>query len=119
MPIDHFHNISRYEPHTNATFQQLYWVDTSNYVPGGPVIIHAMGEDSPDYDLQLLQKGILHDIANATGGAAILWGQRYVDVPLRGDGIKSQPDTTVAAMTSSQTPSTPQRIFASIALSKL
>ncbi|EXJ66087.1 uncharacterized protein A1O5_10702 [Cladophialophora psammophila CBS 110553] len=46
MPIDHFHNISRYEPHTNVTFQQHYWVDISNYVPGGPVIIHAIGEYS-------------------------------------------------------------------------
>ncbi|KIW27616.1 uncharacterized protein PV07_07341 [Cladophialophora immunda] len=77
MPVDHFHNISRYEPHTNATFQQHYWLDISNYVPGGPVIIHAMGEDNPNYDLEWLQKGILHDIANATGGVAVLWGQRY------------------------------------------
>ncbi|ETI23786.1 hypothetical protein G647_05592 [Cladophialophora carrionii CBS 160.54] len=77
MPIDHFHNISRYAPHTNATFQQLYWVDTSNYAPGGPVIVHAMGEDSPSVDLVWLQKGLLHKIANATGGVAVLWGQRY------------------------------------------
>ncbi|EXJ76093.1 uncharacterized protein A1O5_00601 [Cladophialophora psammophila CBS 110553] len=77
MPVDHFHNESRYEPHTNATFEQFYWLDTSNYVPGGPVIIHAIGEDSPSYDFQWLQKGLLHDIANATGGVAVLWGQRY------------------------------------------
>jgi hypothetical protein len=76
MPIDHFHNDSRYAPHTNATFQQLWWVDTSNYVPGGPVIVHAMGEDSPSYDLQWVQKGLLHQIANETGGIAVLWGQR-------------------------------------------
>jgi hypothetical protein len=84
MPIDHFHNESRYEPHTNATFQQLFWLDTSNYVPGGPVIVHAIGEDDPSYgsDLEWLQKGLLHDIANATGGVAILWGQRYVDFPI-------------------------------------
>jgi hypothetical protein len=77
MPIDHFHNITRYAPHTNATFQQLYWVDTSNYVPGGPVIVHALGEDDPSYDFQWMQKGLLHKIANATGGVAVLWGQRY------------------------------------------
>ncbi|KAH0846137.1 hypothetical protein AYO21_09155 [Fonsecaea monophora] len=77
MPVDHFHNISRYEPHTNSTFQQHYWVDISNYIEGGPVIIHAIGEDNPGYDLEWLQKGILHDLANATGGVAVLWGQRY------------------------------------------
>ncbi|KIW89731.1 uncharacterized protein Z519_09888 [Cladophialophora bantiana CBS 173.52] len=68
MTIDHFHNISRYEPHTNATFQQHYWVDISNYVPGGPVIIHAIGEYSPEYGLEWRQKGMLREIANATGG---------------------------------------------------
>ncbi|KIX95067.1 uncharacterized protein Z520_09377 [Fonsecaea multimorphosa CBS 102226] len=77
MPVDHFHNISRYEPHTNTTFQQHYWLDISNYVPGGPVIIHAIGEDNANYDLEWLQKGLLHEIANATGGVAVLWGQRY------------------------------------------
>ncbi|KIW98949.1 uncharacterized protein Z519_00612 [Cladophialophora bantiana CBS 173.52] len=76
-PVGHFHNESRYEPHINATVEQFYWLDTSNYVPGGPVIIHAIGEDSPLYDFQWLQKGLLHDIANATGGVAVLWGQRY------------------------------------------
>ena len=81
MPIDHFHNDSRYAPHTNATFQQLWWVDTSNYVPGGPVIVHAMGEDSPNYDLQWVQKGLLHQIANETGGIAVLWGQRCEILP--------------------------------------
>ncbi|KAJ9630208.1 hypothetical protein H2204_008569 [Knufia peltigerae] len=77
MPLDHFHNESRYAPHTNDTFQQQYWVDTSNYVDGGPVIIHAMGEDPSSYDLQWLQSGLPHQIANATGGVAVLWGQRY------------------------------------------
>jgi hypothetical protein len=76
MPVDHFHNESRYAPHTNATFQQQYWLDTSNYVEGGPVIIHAMGEDSEVSDYIWLQKGILHDVAKATGGVAVLWGQR-------------------------------------------
>ncbi|KIY00975.1 uncharacterized protein Z520_03641 [Fonsecaea multimorphosa CBS 102226] len=70
MPIDHFHNETRYEPHTNATFEQFYWLDTTNYVPGGPVIILAIGEDSEQGDFQWLQKGLLHEIANATGGVA-------------------------------------------------
>jgi hypothetical protein len=77
MPLDHFHNDSRYAPHTNDTFQQRWWVDTSQYKPGGPVIVHAMGEDDPSYDLAWVQKGLLHQIANETGGVAVLWGQRY------------------------------------------
>ncbi|KAI1623522.1 serine carboxypeptidase S28-domain-containing protein [Exophiala viscosa] len=76
MPIDHFHNETRYAPHTNDTFVQNYWLDTSNYVEGGPVIIHAMGEDST-FDLDWLQSGLVHQVANATGGVAVLWGQRY------------------------------------------
>ncbi|KAK4935317.1 hypothetical protein LTR10_023608 [Elasticomyces elasticus] len=76
IPVDHFQNESRYTPHTNNTFQQNYWLDTSNYVEGGPVIVHAMGEDSVG-DLDWLQSGLVHQIANATGGVAVLWGQRY------------------------------------------
>ncbi|OQV07465.1 hypothetical protein CLAIMM_11892 [Cladophialophora immunda] len=91
MPIDHFHNESRYEPHTNATFEQFYWLDTTNYVPGGPVIILALGEDSPSFDFQWLQKGLLHEIANATGGVAVLWGQRYYS---GGNVVPSQQYTT-------------------------
>jgi hypothetical protein len=78
MPIDHFQTDSRYAPHTNATFQQQWWVDTSTYVPGGPVIVHALGEDSPSFDLPWFQTGLLHEIANATGGVAVIWGQRYI-----------------------------------------
>jgi hypothetical protein len=77
MPIDHFHNESRYEPHTNATFENHYWLDTSNYVEGGPIIVNALGEDSSSFDLVWLQKGLLHELTNATGGVAVLWGQRY------------------------------------------
>ena len=40
IPIDHaiFHNESRYEPHTNETFANRYWLDDTYYKPGGPVI---------------------------------------------------------------------------------
>ncbi|KAL9115347.1 MAG: hypothetical protein Q9227_000668 [Pyrenula ochraceoflavens] len=77
MPLDHFPEDPRYAPHSNETFVNQYWLDTSNYRNGGPVIIHALGEDSPSYDLTWLQKGLLHELAVATGGVAILWGQRY------------------------------------------
>lgn len=44
VPIDHFHNESKYEPHSDATFHLRYWFDASHYEPGGPVIIIAAGE---------------------------------------------------------------------------
>ncbi|KAH0148277.1 hypothetical protein KCU67_g11487, partial [Aureobasidium melanogenum] len=37
VPVDHFHNSSQYEPHSNATFDLRYWFDASHYQPGGPV----------------------------------------------------------------------------------
>lgn len=76
IPFDHFHNESRYEPHTNDTFENSYWLDTSNYVDGGPVFVLAMGEDST-FDLPWLHQGLIHELANATGGVAVMWGQRY------------------------------------------
>ena len=77
MPLDHFHNESRYEPHTNRTFENHYYIDTSKYVEQGPVIVLAIGEDAFSYDLAWLEKGLLQELANATGGVAVLWGQRY------------------------------------------
>lgn len=35
VPVDHFHNVSTYQPHTNATFSLRYWFDASHYQPGG------------------------------------------------------------------------------------
>src|SRR5436190_76942 len=46
VPIDHFHNSTLYEPHTNSTFNLRYWFDASYYKPGGPVIILQSGETS-------------------------------------------------------------------------
>ena len=76
IPFDHFQNESRYEPHTNVTFENTYWLDISNYRPGGPVFVLALGEDG-DFDLPWLQHGLVHQLANVTGGVAVMWGQRY------------------------------------------
>jgi Serine carboxypeptidase S28 len=76
MPVDHFHNESRYEPHTNRTFQQHYWFDDTYYKPGGPIIVNTMGEDGT-FDLTWFEAGLLQELANATGGMSVLWGQRY------------------------------------------
>ena len=71
MPLDHFHNDSRYAPHSDATFQNHWWFDDTYYKPGGPVIVHTMGEDGTG-DLQWFQSGLLQQLANATNGMAVL-----------------------------------------------
>ena len=46
VPVDPFHNESRYEPHSNESYNVRYWFDASNYKPGGPVIVLQSGETS-------------------------------------------------------------------------
>lgn len=55
--IDHFTNSSRYEPHTDATFQQRYIFDHSFYRPGGPVFLYIGGETSLESRLENIQTG--------------------------------------------------------------
>lgn len=76
-PVDHFHNETAYAPHTNATFGQRYWFDASHYRPGGPVIVLQSGEDSGVDRLPYLQKGILAQLAEATGGVGVVLEHRY------------------------------------------
>ncbi|KUI63809.1 Putative serine protease K12H4.7 [Cytospora mali] len=77
VPIDHFHNDSLYEPHTNDTFNLRYWFDASHYKAGGPVIIVQSGETSGVDRLPYLQKGIISILANATGGLGVVLEHRY------------------------------------------
>lgn len=77
MPIDHFHNISAYEPHSNGTFPNRYWFDASHYQPGGPVIILQSGEDSGVDRLPYLQKGLIQQLAQETHGIAVVFEHRY------------------------------------------
>jgi len=77
VPIDHFHNDSKYEPHTNGTFPLRYWFDASNYAPGGPVIVLQSGETSGTDRLPFLQKGLLAQLARATHGVAVVLEHRY------------------------------------------
>lgn len=44
--LDHFPNSPRYEPHTNRTFKQHYYIDSSYYKPSGPVILLLGGESA-------------------------------------------------------------------------
>lgn len=77
VPIDHFHNDTIYEPHSNGTFNLRYWFDATYYKDGGPVIILQSGETSGVGRLVFLQKGLLHDLAVATNGIGVVLEHRY------------------------------------------
>ncbi|TKA44774.1 hypothetical protein B0A54_04725 [Friedmanniomyces endolithicus] len=76
-PIDHFHNESMYEPHSNGSYPMRYWFDATYYKPGGPVIILQAGEAPATGRLPILQKGILHQLAIATHGIGVVMEHRY------------------------------------------
>lgn len=77
VPIDHFHNESKYEPHTNDTFELRYWFDSTYYKPGGPVIVLQSGETSGVGRLKFLQKGIVYQLIKATGGLGVILEHRF------------------------------------------
>lgn len=77
VPIDHFHNETKYEPHSNGTFPLRYWFDATYYQPGGPVIVLQSGETSGVGRLPFLQKGIVYQLAKATGGIGVILEHRY------------------------------------------
>lgn len=77
VPVDHFHNESMYEPHSDATFALRYWFDATYYKDGGPVIVLQGGETSGAGRLPYLQKGIVYQLAKATGGIGVILEHRY------------------------------------------
>ena len=77
VPIDHFHNESMYEPHSSGTFNLRYFFDATYYKAGGPVFVLESGEDDATDRLPYLQKGIIHQLAEATGGIAVVLEHRY------------------------------------------
>ncbi|KAK5117660.1 hypothetical protein LTR62_005083 [Meristemomyces frigidus] len=76
-PIDHFHNETMYEPHTNGSYHMRYWFDATYYKPGGPVIVLQAGETDASTRLSFLQKGLLHQLAVATNGIGVVMEHRY------------------------------------------
>lgn len=76
-PIDHFHNDSMYEPHSNGTFKLRYWFDAQYYKPGGPVFVLAGGETDGADRLPFLQKGIVAQVSKATNGLGVILEHRY------------------------------------------
>ncbi|KAF4447170.1 hypothetical protein F53441_9315 [Fusarium austroafricanum] len=77
VPVDHFHNESIYEPHSDKKFPLRYWFDAQHYREGGPVIILASGETSGEDRVPFLEHGILKMLANATGGVGVILEHRY------------------------------------------
>ncbi|KAF5134784.1 putative extracellular serine carboxypeptidase [Metarhizium anisopliae] len=77
VPIDHFHNETKYQPHSNGSFNLRYWADVSHYKQGGPVIILHSGEFSSEGRLPFLDHGIASILTQATGGVGIVLEHRY------------------------------------------
>jgi hypothetical protein len=77
VPIDHFHNDTKYEPHSNGTFNLRYWFDAQFYEPGGPVFVLGAGETSGEDRIPFLEKGIIYEIAKATKGIGVILEHRY------------------------------------------
>ena len=77
VPVDHFHNDSKYAPHALGTFPLRYWFDASHYTPGGPVILLAAGEADAVARLPILTKGIVSILSRATNGIGVVLEHRY------------------------------------------
>ncbi|KAE8833539.1 hypothetical protein HRS9139_05358 [Pyrenophora teres f. teres] len=77
VPVDFFHNETRYEPHSNDSFNLRYWFDDTYYKPGGPVFVLLGGETDGAGRLPFLQKGIVHQVIKATNGLGVILEHRY------------------------------------------
>ncbi|CRG83506.1 hypothetical protein PISL3812_00857 [Talaromyces islandicus] len=77
VPIDHFHNETLYEPHTNASFNIRYWFDATHYQPGGPVFLLAGGETDASFILPVLSHGIFAELMKTYHGIGLILEHRY------------------------------------------
>ena len=77
IPVDHFFNISSYEPHNDSTFKNRYFFDATYYKPGGPVIIALCGEAAAIHCLPALRNGLIKQLASMTDGIAVVFEHRY------------------------------------------
>jgi Serine carboxypeptidase S28 len=90
VPIDHFHNDSRYEPHSSDTFNLRYFFDNTYYKPGGPVIILQSGETDATGRLPFLQKGIVAQLSKATNGLGVIIEHRYYGTSFPVDDLSTE-----------------------------
>ncbi|RYN52172.1 hypothetical protein AA0114_g5056 [Alternaria tenuissima] len=77
QPIDHFQDSDRYVPHTNATFKQRYFFDSSYYKSGGPVFLYIGGETSGESRFSNLQTGIIQILMEKFNGLGVILENRY------------------------------------------
>ncbi|KAI1872410.1 uncharacterized protein JN550_004129 [Neoarthrinium moseri] len=75
--IDHFPNSDRYSPHTNDTFKQRYYFDSTYYKSGGPVFLYIGGETSGPSRWSNLQTGIIQILMEAFNGLGVIIENRY------------------------------------------
>ncbi|RUP51166.1 serine carboxypeptidase S28-domain-containing protein [Jimgerdemannia flammicorona] len=68
--VDHFDG-------NNATFSQRYWVNTTNYRPGGPIIFFNVGEEDASNFQGYLIKGETSLLAQKLGGVVIVYEHLY------------------------------------------
>ena len=67
-----------------------YWYDTQFYKPGGPVIVLCGGETSGTGRLPYLQKGIVYELAKATGGLGVILEHRYYGASIPVDDFSTE-----------------------------
>ncbi|KAI0471056.1 peptidase S28 [Xylariaceae sp. FL0804] len=90
VPIDHFHNESMYEPHSDGKFNLRYWFDAQYYKPGGPVIVLESGEDDGTDRLIYLEQGIVYQLMKATGGVGVILEHRYYGTSFPTDNLTTE-----------------------------
>lgn len=90
VPIDFFHNDTRYEPHSNGSFNLRYWFDDTYYEPGGPVFVLLGGETDGAGRLPFLQKGIVHQVIKATKGLGVILEHRYYGTSFPVDDLTTE-----------------------------
>lgn len=92
IPVDHFHNSSKYEPHSDDFFDNRYWFDDTYYKPGGPVFLLIVGESEATFRLPILQKGIIYQLSQKYGGLGVVIEHRYFG------RSQPQPDLSVESL---------------------
>ncbi|RMZ75626.1 hypothetical protein DV738_g5401, partial [Chaetothyriales sp. CBS 135597] len=90
VPVDHFFNETKYEPHSNASFNLRFWFDATYYEPGGPVIVLQGGETDASGRLVHLQKGILYELSKATRGLGVVLEHRYYGTSFPVDDLSTE-----------------------------
>lgn len=77
IPVDHFKNETKYEPHCDEKFDNRYWFDDTHYKPGGPVFLLIVGEAEGTLRLPIMEKGIIYQLSKAHGGMSVVLEHRF------------------------------------------